>query len=80
MELLSEPLELRGVKNTKGKNGNVYYILFCESIKTGEPLQFYCPNASALQDGLSKGDKIDMILDYNVKFKNLVVKQVNRAN
>ena len=80
MELLSEPLELRGIKNTKGKNGKVYYMLYCESIKSGEPVQLYCGDSSALQDGLAKGDKIDVILYYNQKYKSLVVKQVNRAN
>lgn len=79
MELLSEKLELRGVKNTKGKNGNVYYVLLCESTKTGEPYQFYCPDANALPDGLKKCDYINLVLDYNQRYKNLVVKQVEKA-
>lgn len=78
MELLSEQLELRGLKNTKGKNGNVYYVLLCESIKSGEPYQFYCPDANVLPDGLKKCDHISLILDYNQRYKNLVVKQVDK--
>lgn len=79
MELLSEQLELRGVKNTKGKSGNVYYTLLVESIKTGEPFQFYCPDANVLPDGLKKCDHINLILDYNQRYKNLVVKQVEKV-
>ena len=79
MELLSENLELRGVKNVKGKNEKTYYILLCELTKSGEPVQFYCPDASALPTGLKKGDYIYLTLEYNFRFKNLIVKKVEIA-
>lgn len=78
MELFTDVLELRGLKNTASKKGTVYYILNCENEKTGDPYQFYCPSADVLPQGLKKGDKIKISLTYN-KFKNLIVKDVKKV-
>lgn len=78
MKLTTEVLELRGLKNTSSKKGNVYYILNCEHSETGDPYQFYCPDASCFPQGLKKGDKITVTLTYN-KFKNLIVKNIKKV-
>lgn len=78
MELITDTLELRGLKNTASKNGTVYYILNCENTQNGDPYQFYCPDAKAFPEGLKKGDKVKISVLYN-KFKNLVVKEVKKV-
>lgn len=78
MELSTNVLELRGLKNAKSKKGNVYYVLNCETVENGDPKQFYCPSAEVLPEGLKKGDKIKIVVLYN-NFKNLVVKEVKKV-
>ena len=78
MKLITEDLELRGLKNTSSKKGTVYYILNCEDIHTGDPYQFYCPDSKVFPEGLKKGDKIKVSLIYN-KFKNLIVTEVKKV-
>lgn len=78
MELLTNTLELRGLKNAKSKNGNIYYTLNCENMETGEPYQCYCPSGDVLPQGLKKGDKIKITFHYN-KFKSLVVQKVQKV-
>lgn len=77
LNLKTETLELRGLKNETSKKGNVYYILFCET-QEGEPVKFFCKNSYVFPDGLKKGDLITLDLKYN-SFKELEVHKVNRA-
>lgn len=79
MELFTDTLELRGLKNTASKKGTVYYILNCEDIKTADPFSFYCPDAKIFPEGLKKGDKVVLKLLYN-RFKNLVVTEVKKVS
>lgn len=79
MKLTTEVLELRGLKNTSSKKGNVYYVLNCEDVNTGDPFQFYCPDSKVFPEGLKKGDKVKVCLVYN-KFKNLIVSKVDKVN
>lgn len=59
---LSAKLELRGIVNkTSKQTNNVYYIVYLET-EQGEPFNFFCKDASAFQEGLKKGDMV------NVKF------------
>lgn len=78
MELTTNVLELRGLKNSKSKKGNVYYILNCETVDTGDAKQFYCPSADVLPEGLKKGDKVKIVVFYN-NFKNLIVREVKKV-
>lgn len=78
MELTTNVLELRGLKNSKSKKGNVYYVLNCETVENGDPKQFYCPSADVLPEGLKKGDKIKIVVYYN-NFKNLIVREVKKV-
>jgi len=78
MKLLTENLELRGIKNTVSGKGNIYYTLNCEG-QDGDPVQFYCKDASAFPEGLKKGDKIRISLDFNQKYKSLVVEKVEKV-
>lgn len=75
MKLVTENLELRGIKNSTSSKGNLYYILNCED-HDGSPLQFYCKDASAFPEGLKKGDKVKVEVDFNVRYKSLVVEKV----
>lgn len=61
----SAPLELRGVANNTSKKGNVYYTLNVES-SDGSPHALYCPDASALPQGLKKGDMVTV--DFEVSY------------
>lgn len=78
MKLTTDVLELRGLKNVASKKGNVYYTLNCENVETGDPYQFYCPDAKVFPENLKKGDKIKVSVTYN-KFKNLVVTEVKKV-
>lgn len=79
MVLVTEKLELRGVKNVSTKDNKVYYLLNCENIHTGEPCQFYCKDYSVIPQGLKKGDNVEIKVDYNARFKSLVVKEVKKV-
>lgn len=78
MELTTNVLELRGLKNSKSKKGNTYYILNCETVESGDALKFYCPSADVLPEGLKKGDKVKILVYYN-NFKNLIVREVKKV-
>lgn len=78
MELLTDVLELRGVKNVASKKGNTYYYLNCENVNDGTPYQFYCPDPKVFPEGLKKGDKVKVVVFYN-NFKNLVVREVKKV-
>lgn len=78
----AEKLELRGVMNqTSAKTGKVYYILHTET-SAGEPHQLFCPEASALPQGLKKGDLVNVTFDVQRYKQNerLVVAKVERAS
>lgn len=78
MKLITDTLELRGIKNSKSNKGNVYYIINCEEAQDGTPCQFYCPDSKALPEGLKKGDKVRLEVVYD-KFKNLSVVDVKKV-
>lgn len=78
MKLLTENLELRGIKNATSGKGNLYYIVNCEE-QDGEPVQFYCKDSSAFAEGLKKGDKVRISLKFNPKFKSIEVEKVEKA-
>lgn len=79
MVLVTERLELRGVKNVNTKDNTVYYLLNCENIHNGEACQFYCRDINVIPQGLKKGDNIEIKVDYNTKYKSLVVKEVKKV-
>lgn len=76
----SEPCELRGIANKQKKDGGTYYLLNTE-VDDGTPMQFYCPSANCLPQGLKKGEKI--IISFEVKKYNgverLVVTSVHKV-
>lgn len=75
------PLELRGIANKVGKKENVYYVLNCESAD-GTPHALYCPDASALPDGLHKGDMVYVTFNVHTYKGNerLIVSSVSKAS
>lgn len=77
IQVKSEVLELRGIKNQESKNGKVYYIVNCESAD-GTPMAFYCPDASAFAEGLKKGSMVTITFDVSRYQGNdrLIVKAV----
>lgn len=79
MKLKTETLELRGLKDNISAKGNIYYIIYCEEL-TGEPCNFYCTNDKAFPKGLKKGDIVRIHLDFNTKFKSLIVESVELVN
>lgn len=80
MVLSTEKLELRGIKNVTSKENKVYYLINCENIHTGEPLQFYCKDINVIPQGLKKGDSIEIKVDFNLRYKSLVVKEVKKVS
>lgn len=78
MKLSTENLELRGIKNMTSGKGNVYYMVNCED-NEGSPLQFYCRDSKAFPEGLKKGDKVRITLDYSARYKTLVVERVMKV-
>lgn len=77
LNLKTDVLELRGLKNSTSKKGNVYYVIFAES-QEGEPYKFFCRDASVFPDGLKKGDDVVLTLTYN-SFKELQVVCVEKV-
>lgn len=59
------PLELRGVAHKTSKSGKLFYTINVES-SDGTPHALYCPDASALAQGLSKGDMVTVT--FNVSY------------
>lgn len=53
LKVTSCKLELRGVAPQTTKNGSQYHIINAET-EDGTAYQFYCPNVSALPQGLKK--------------------------
>lgn len=78
MELHTNELELRGIKNVTSAKGNVYYNIYCEEAD-GEQMSFYCKNISAIPQKLKKGDKIVVDVTYN-KFKELEVISIRKVD
>lgn len=80
VKVKSEKLELRGIANRQSKNGKVYYIVNVESLD-GTPYGFYCPDASAFQQGLKKGDMVCVTFDVKIYNGNeqLLVNKVEKA-
>lgn len=63
LTVTSSPLELRGIANkVSAKTEKVYYILNCEC-DDGDPVSFYCPDASVLPPGLRKGTMVTLTFD-----------------
>lgn len=60
--LTSSSLELRGIENRKNKDGNVYYILYVETLE-GKPYNFYVRDSNIFPDGLKKGDPVELVFD-----------------
>lgn len=63
----SIPLELRGVAHKTTKQNKVFYQVNCET-NDGTAYQFYCPDASALPEGLKKGDMV--VVTFEVVYFN----------
>ena len=80
LTVCSCPLELRGVAHKSSKNGKLYYVINCETMD-GTPYAFYCPDSSALNDGLKKGDIVNVT--FNVGYykgnERLVVSLVEKV-
>ena len=79
MKLKTDVLELRGVKDNISAKGNVYYNIFCEEAD-GNPCQFYCTEKMEFPKGLNKGAKVCLHLDYNPRFKSLVLEKIEIVN
>lgn len=77
LNLKTDVLELRGLKNETSKKGNVYYVIFAESME-GEPFKFFCKDAKAFPEGLKKGDNVVVTVTYN-NFKELVAVRVEKV-
>ena len=75
INFISDSLELRGIKNSTSKKGNVYYTLNCENTVDGTPIAFYVSDAKLIPQNIKKGDKVKVVVNYN-RFKELVVKDV----
>lgn len=81
MQLKTETLELRGIKDFISSKGNIYYMVYCEQADT-EPVKFYCASEKVFPTSpkLKKGDIIRVHLDYVEKFKTLVVERIELVN
>lgn len=81
LTVYSNPLELRGVAHKVSKNNKSYYVINCES-DDGSPHAFYCPDASALAQGLKKGDMVCVTFDvaYFKGNERLVVTKVVKVD
>lgn len=78
INLTTDVLELRGIKNAMSKKGNVYYVLNCED-DGGEACKFVCKNFDSIPSGLKKGDKVQLKVAYN-NFKDLDVLGVEKVS
>lgn len=80
LTLECKDLELRGIANKTSQNNKVYYILYVENVE-GKPYNFYCPDASALPQGLKKGDTVNVSFDlsYYKGQERLTVSKVSKA-
>lgn len=80
LKLKSEKLELRGLANKSSKNGNIYYVLNCESYD-GTPHAFYCPSSDCFPQGLKKADEIFVTFEvsYYKGTPKLVVSKVEKV-
>lgn len=65
MVTISQPVELRGIINRQGKNNNVYYMIAVED-ENAERFQFYCRTATALPQGLKKGDMVKIHFNHDM--------------
>ena len=81
LKLTTYGLELRGIANKTSKNGNLYYILYCEN-EQGKPYNFYVPSADSLPEGLKKGDIIMITFDltYYKNQERLTVSSVRKGS
>lgn len=81
LTVYSNPLELRGVAHKVSKQNKSYYVINCES-DDGSPHAFYCPDASALAQGLKKGDMVQVTFSvaYFKGNERLVVSQVAKID
>ena len=61
-------VELRGVVNKFTKSGTPYFLVNVED-NEGNPYQFYCKDFNALEQGLKKGDLVDVDFEYK-KYNN----------
>ena len=77
LTVCSNALELRGIANKTKKNGEVYYIVNCET-DDGTHYGFYCADSSAFPTGLAKGDNVKVVFEvkYFENRERLVVRQV----
>lgn len=75
INFISDSLEFRGIKNSTSKKGNVYYTLNCENTVDGSPIAFYVSESKLIPQGMKKGDKVKVVVNYN-RFKELVVKDI----
>ena len=62
--LTAKNLELRGIAHRVNKEtGNLYYLLNVEDDE-GTPYQFYAKDSSNFEQGLKKGDMVDISFVY----------------
>ena len=77
LKVASEVLELRGVATKTTAKGNMYYLVNCET-EDGTAHQFYCPDYTALPQGMKKGDKVRVYFNVKVfdRQEKLIVSKV----
>lgn len=66
LKVTAQALELRGIANATTKKGNNYFTIQAETPDDGTAFSFYCPEVSALPEGLRKGMMVD--ITFNVKY------------
>lgn len=78
----SNLMELRGIAyKPKKSTGEVYYLVNAET-EDGTAYSFYCPNSTAFDAGLKKGDMVEITFEvsyYNNK-ERLIVSKVEAVN
>ena len=79
LRLHTNTMELRGITTQTSKKGTTYYIVYCEDCESFEPYKFYCKDYETLPQGLKKGDKIHLTVDYN-NFKELVLVAIQKVS
>ena len=70
-------LEFRGIVTSNGNNGTNYYLA-CET-QYNDQVTLYLGKSTSLIDNLNieKGDMIDVLFDYDFKYKNLKIVRVS---
>lgn len=78
MELIGANLEFRGLIPKENKDGDTYYNVALED-ETTEQLTLYLGKDKSKFKEIPKGQKIDVLFDYDTKYKNLRIVGVSLA-